>query len=540
VSGALLYFQIAIHSDSVFLDDLSRDLFGFGGNWNDWRLTPAPAYFPDMLLYFVGYFLFSTVVDRIFFVTFVQVILLGLAVMFVVRQLASRSRMLAQTVGIGVVAFVTLLCAHSSAIWLYFYTTNNHFTALLLPLVSVGLMVSFLRRSRPAPLVWLVVLGMLGQISTAVYVIVYAAPVIVAVLVLWGVSWRLGVGSHSFRRGLLSIGGAAGVGAILAILVSMIVTPYDGVDGRFGFPGSEALVLRGVRAMIATLLYAFGGGGPVVLTGSLTLLAGVAYLLILAWRRFAFSFGATAERIETRTSAPRYSIATEGGSSAFALWIAAWSLPIAVVGSVISGGLADMYGYRYWAFPLWLMAIVAAIHAVRTFVAPRRGGYVAVTGLSMVLLLLAGLSLPVRAANPRVDPNTLAASACLDQLREEGVELGAGLADYWYGRGVTVLMEDRPEITTVHGNLDPFYYMSTIGPLTHPDRYPRTYNFALVHPGAGGAPWNVNEENLSQSLPAPDNVFACTTGIEVWTWDDLEMDAAVKSHFNRWLDINAP
>jgi hypothetical protein len=535
----LLYFQIAIHSDSVFLDDLSRDLFEFGGSWEDWRLTPAPAYFPDMFLYFLGYSFFPTAVARIFFVTFAQAILLGLTIMFVVRQLTSQSRILAQTVGIGIVTIVTLLCAHSSGIWLYFYTTNNHFAALLLPLISVGLIVSFLRRPRRRPLAWLVVLGLLGQISTAVYAIVYTAPVIVAALALWVISRRFGVGSPPFRRGLLAIAGTAGLGAILAVMVGSILTP-GGASSRFGLPGSEALILRSARATLDSLLHAFGGGGTVVLIGSLSLLACFSYVLIVVWRRFAFSFGASALLLEMRISTPRYSIETGGGPLALALWIAAWSLPIAVAGSVFSGGIVDMYGHRYFAFPLWLIAIVAAVHAVRTLVTPKRGGYAAVTGLTMVLLLLAGLSFPVRATSPRVDLNTLAASACLNQLRERGVSLDAGLADFWYSRGVSVLMEDRPEIMTVHGNLDPFYYMSTIGPLTHPDRYPRTYNFALVHPGAGGAPWNVNEENLSQSLPAPDNVFACKTGIEVWTWDDLEMDAAVKSHFNRWLDINAP
>jgi len=537
VAAALLYFQVRFHSDSVFLEDLSRDLFEFGGDWREWRLSPAPAYFPDMLLYFAAYFLLPTVALRIFFVSFIQVILLGLAVMFVVRQLTSRSRMLAQAVGVSIVAVITLVCAHSD-IWLYFYSTNNHFAALLLPLVGVGLMVSFLRRPRPAPLVWLAVFGVLGQVSTTVYIIAFTAPVILAMLVLWVVSWRFGVGSSSLRRGLLLIAAAVGVGAVVAVPVNSLVTPFDQTDGRYGLAGS--LVVRGLIALLQVFQYAFGGGGPVVLAFSLTLLACALYLLVLVWRRFAFSFGARAGRIEAGVSVTRYSISTEGGASAFALWIVLWSLPIAVAGSVISGGIVDQHGYRYLLFPLTLMVVITAIHLVRTVAERRRGGYLMVTGLSVVVLLLAGVSLPVAAANPREDVASTAAADCLQELRDEGVSLDAGLADYWYGRGVTIPMHDSPELVSVWGTLDPFYWMSTVGPLDDPERYPRTYNFALVHPDAGGAPWVFNEDNLSMALPEPDGVLTCTPDIEIWTWDDKSMDRVVKAHFDRWLANNVP
>jgi hypothetical protein len=47
----LLVFKVNLHSDLLFLDSVAVDLFEHGGTWSNWKITPAPAYFPDMLAY---------------------------------------------------------------------------------------------------------------------------------------------------------------------------------------------------------------------------------------------------------------------------------------------------------------------------------------------------------------------------------------------------------------------------------------------------------------------------------------------------------
>jgi hypothetical protein len=533
VAGCLLYFRIHFQSDSVFLEDLSRDLFEFGGDWRDWRLTPAPAYFPDMLLYFAAYFLLPTVPLRIFFVSFIQVIMLGLAAMFVVRYLVIRGRVVAQALAVGVLALVTIVCGHTD-VWLYFYSTNNHFAALLFPLLGVGVMISFLRRPRVAPLIWLVVFGIVGQVSTTVYIIVFTVPVIVAVGILWLVCLRFSVGSRLFRRGLLLIAAAVALGALIAIPVNALITPFDQTDGRYGLAGS--LFVRGLSALLQVFKYALGGGGVVVLLLSLGLIACIGFLVVAVIRRLVFSFGNGGGRIHAGVSVPRYSIGTDGGATAFALWIAAWSLPASVAGSVVSGGIVDQHGYRYFLFPLMLLALIAVVQLLRTALAPRGWDWRVVGAGALVVLVLASVSLVQ--ARPGADATSSVAAACLQDVRDEGVDLDAGLADYWYGRGVTLSMGDSPEIVAVWGTLDPFYWMSTIGPLEDPARYPRTYNFALVHPNDTGSPWVFNEDNLTLNLPAPDHKFACSPDISIWTWDDDSMDKVVTEHFDNWLANN--
>ena len=131
----LIYFQIHLHSDILFLDDLVRDILLNNGQWQDWKLTPAPAYLPDMALYFIGSFIFPFAEQRIMFVVLLQSGLLLFSLLWLGKILHHSLTLNAKTIITLMLVFVTLVAAKSN-MWLYFNTANNHFSTYNEPLKS--------------------------------------------------------------------------------------------------------------------------------------------------------------------------------------------------------------------------------------------------------------------------------------------------------------------------------------------------------------------------------------------------------------------
>lgn len=538
-SAALLYFQVQLQSDSLFLEDVSRNILSQGGDWENWRLTPAPAYVPDMLLYFLAFSLGPSVVMHIWFVSFVQAILLGLAMMFLTRQVQGAFRLRTQALAVGLVAAITLASAFSE-VWVYFQSTNNHFASLLFGLVATGLVIQVFRGGRwrwPA-VAGLVLSGVAGLASTSIYLLAVAAPLVAAMgtILVIGVIGRRG--SPRTRRSAIIVGVAVAVGVLLGLLVSALVTPDQPTGGRFGLSG--ALAVRGLSALKTSLLYVLGDGGPVVLGLFLFFAIALGYLIVRAVRAGSPRRELPDRRLGVSVVVPRLDPLDSRAALALGTWIAAWSLVIDVSGSVASGGIVDPHGYRYFLFPLVLIAALAVIDVSMRHVERARWGGIGTLLVAAVLLVAVALGAPGRIAHPRADPISTPAAACLQDVRDAGVDIDSGIADYWLTRGVGFQLDPSPAIVPVWATLEPFYWMWSIDAVEHPDRYPpRVYNFAIVHQGSTGdegAPWNMNEVALAEMLPAPDEVFECESGdLEIWTWDDDAMDDVVTGFWADWI-----
>ena len=65
LSNIFLYFtnQLSMvqffNADALYLPSLYKDLMVNSGSYENWHLTPAPYFFPDMILYFLANFLTS-------------------------------------------------------------------------------------------------------------------------------------------------------------------------------------------------------------------------------------------------------------------------------------------------------------------------------------------------------------------------------------------------------------------------------------------------------------------------------------------------
>lgn len=100
-----LVYSTNIHSDILFMKYLLDDISS-GGNWSDWRLSPAPSYFPDLVIYALAYSVSNLAPVQIILTTATQAIIVTLLSIALTRQLNPNTPRAAK---LAIMA-LTLLC----------------------------------------------------------------------------------------------------------------------------------------------------------------------------------------------------------------------------------------------------------------------------------------------------------------------------------------------------------------------------------------------------------------------------------------------
>ncbi|GGP25443.1 hypothetical protein [Silvimonas amylolytica] len=536
ITVPLLYARIRLHSDSLFLESFARDILAGPGSLRDWKFTPAPAYVPDVLLYLLAFKLFNGAEAHIFFVSACQVVLLAMCVVWAAKKIDPGLSSFARSLLIMLVALVTLVSGRSG-MWLYFYSTNNHFAALLASLLLTGLCLDFVARPSARNALLIVLVAAIAKSSTAVFLISFLAPALCFMLVLIFVVRQNALVPAQWRKYLLA--------AVLLLLASVLVskgidhllTFHDPLKGRV--PYSIESAARSVYHVIAGGLEAFSPDNPTTMFYSLYALMGIVALLVVILRQLR------ADRHVLVIETPRD---TDGESVQWRLtvttvfWMVVWAINVA--GAILSGGLVDNAGFRYFSFPLALTQILLVIFLART-VRFDRMLKAAVFALGAVLVLgtvstltrgsyyhdyytSARRALIVRHENVKHDEG--AVIACLDQLRDKGVPLQAGVADYWNARVVTVLSEHHFPVTAYLSNMRPYFWMSHIGQLIHPERYPGYYyNFVLLRQDEPGAEMGFTDGAIRPQLPAGGETYTCPqTGTHILFFKDDTLNVFIQ------------
>jgi hypothetical protein len=526
----LFLFKINLNSDLLFLDSVAVDLFQHGGAWGDWKFTPAPAYMPDMLAYFLGYFIFPAATQRIVFVCFVQAMLLAWVCMHLARLVKPSFSRNAQVCVLLITATVVLVAANS-AMWLFFSSTNNHFAALVFPLLCLSWIFEFLKAQKPLALVWLAAGVAAGAASTSVFTLSFSLP---ALLLLAGCVVVLR--SHRpFRRMALQIGAAILAGETLAALLQKILLSYDALQGRA--PLTVEAALRSIGAFVTATGVTFGTENLYTFTLAIFL------VIIIVWLLLDWVLGI---KLSVDTAPPGFlaawlKISDKNWVFSLSLVFLLVALPVNVVGAVLSGGFVDPWGYRYFAFPIALGVLlwVVMLDSKPAF-ASRPAGLVLVLGLVSVatlgILSIKPLLLQTQRASYAevfekggVGPGD-AIGSCLDQEAKNGFIFGAGIGDFWNTRGVSYKTGSPLYVLPVLNDATPFFHMMSVGPLVDPTRYGiQSYNFVLMRKSGTATQFNFTPETVGRLLPRPARIVNCdNSDTELWLYTDLRLDAVVK------------
>ncbi|MES2204576.1 MAG: hypothetical protein V4496_05065 [Pseudomonadota bacterium] len=521
LTASLLWFRISLNSDSLFLEGVARDLFDLGGQWSDWRMSPAPAYVPDMMLYFLSYKIFPHTIDRIFFVSVMQVFLLALAIIWASKQIYPQISIRALALEIVILAFVTLVSAHSN-MWLYFYSTNNHFASLLFALICSGLVIRYYAKPSIIVAILLVFFAAIAIASTVIFIASFLAPaILLAVLML------IVAANTTFRELKIKVGRVVG---ILVLLVSSFFA-YRIINAIITF--NEPLKHRVPRTIhSASLSFEFflqGFKSAFNLSNGFTffLSSFIAVAFIFLCVRFLRVIRFQGNGVSVSSSA-HWRLAL---SCVFLCVV----LPVNISGVILSGGYGDISGYRYFTFPLTLILILAVIMLdSRAFFSSKKW----TSSFVFITIVLVYFSILVfKTHHVKQQPPSEAIVRCIVDLIKKDVLLQEGVSDYWNARGVSEFLPNKNAIIVVNSNnLMPRFWMSTIGPMHRFSTYHYYYNFAILRETKMDAKDEYTPDIFGKTLPMPSAVYKCSdANAEIWYYGNNHLDAALEPVFKRFM-----
>ncbi|MRX11563.1 hypothetical protein GJ697_27425 [Pseudoduganella sp. FT25W] len=518
-AATLLRFKTELQSDSLFLDSLFTDLFAHGGRWAEWKFIQAPAFLPDMLLYLLAYPLLPDAASRIFFVSFAQVLLLAGAILWCARQIYPQLSRAAQTTLLLLLAFVTLAAARSN-MWLYFYSTNNHLGATLLGLVGVGLLLRQLNRPSRAGAALLIALIAAAQVSTKLFVLSFVAPLLVLLALALVALPRRQDWARRHRASAWRLLGLVFAAELLAAALGALLIRNNPAEGHRSV--SPDTVANAIKLFLQATGAAFSPDNHWTQALAILLLLLLLYLGAALLRQLELA----PDRDSLALRWPRLG-GTLGWRYGAAAAMLAVGLPLNVFGSLLSAGFVDLSAYRYFTFPLTLavmMAVILLDHRYRQRAAPWHGA-----ALLLAAGVLAGGVHAARHRTPHADPASLVAG-CLTAIEADGFRLQAGVGDYWNGAAVSYYLPRHNPVLVTLNDAAPLFWVSTLGPLLHPEHYPahQHSNFALLRNADAGGQFDYTAATIGKLLPPPSRVQACPAAqMQIWLYDGPELDATV-------------
>jgi hypothetical protein len=221
---------------------------------------------------------------------------------------------------------------------------------------------------------------------------------------------------------------------------------------------------------------------------------------------------------------------TSDSSQILLLEFSVYSLISSAIFVTFSGGIVDEYFSRYFLTSILMMMIFTSVFCVqiysvfgKRFLNNTRLG----TLLAIALLFLSSFSgWNLQSPNSQYDLT----AKCLKDLRAKGIDLNAGVSDYWFGRSIDYLSSSPNRTYVALNTLDPFYWMTTDSYYNSSARY----NYILLHTKPDQ--FNFNKESMQNFLPPPSMVYECQeTDMDVYHYDNDSLDLLVRDSINKYL-----
>jgi hypothetical protein len=173
-------FDIFFNSDMLYLPSLYRDLFIDHNSFKGWNLSPSPAFFPDMAIFFTGMFLFNDfIVVSLVYGLFQYVVILLLFVMIFKMIIPQRPLFYASFSNLLMLLFFFAAAFKGDFLFTFFLVSNAfHTGAFVMALLCLVLTFQYLINQRKANLVLIFVFSILAIMSDRLFIIMYLAPFI--------------------------------------------------------------------------------------------------------------------------------------------------------------------------------------------------------------------------------------------------------------------------------------------------------------------------------------------------------------------------
>lgn len=530
-SLASLVYSTNIHSDILFMKYLLDDISS-GGSWSHWRFSPAPSYFPDLLIYFLAYSVTKLAPVQIILTTSAQAIIIALLSITLLKRL---NPAISQSARLAVIGF-TLLCVITtsqytieSIIGIFFGSNNIQVPTLISSLALLVLALTINEKKTTIKAVVFILIGALGFASSAAFIMCFTLPFLATLSILAARSKLDGNDQNLKSYVLIFLLFVAS--QIVGYLLSNTITFNSPLDDRFSFSFEGARFsffqfLNATKFLFdPSTLTAFATASVFLMTFFYALLK-VRHLPLELLKK-------------TRTSAVA---SQEQLVNLFFLLTTASSF----FGAILSGGFKDKFGYRYFETFIALSAIIT-IYFIEKSLSERAKTYTK-TCLVVFSTLATACSIIALEHNRYQSFSDLlrdgafkdqeqSTARCLDNLIEKGVPLKAGIADYWMSRGVMFYMKNNIFIGQYTDQLHPFFWISSLGYMKHPEKYNTFfYNFVIAQNGPRGRRMGFDSDSLKQKVPPDYQVLTCTNSTsEVFYYPGKALDSRLKENQEKFL-----
>jgi hypothetical protein len=437
------------NADAIQTPALFENVFGQGGSFGDWNLAPAPAVFPEFLMYALAYVFGPTTFLRILIYALIQVIIYAGVIFLLAREVSQRhpGRMRAVVATVFIMSSLVLLGLLGVANYRQIFQSSFHFGGLLCQLFSIVLV---LRLSRPENsktvrrviIATLCVIAIAATLSDALYAVQFLVPFAV-----WCVLWLLRR-QMSLRQALVWAGLPA-VSGILGLLLYKVVIPNPKSSAARINPDS---IIPNLKVLAGQLADVFTTSPALfVFIVAFFLFSGVATMYFVLRRNFL------------GLASPLHSLVVvsflSGGFSLVACVIAQmgpsprYLLPLFIFPFIVGGFiLADVIAGK--------MFVVAALTAA--------------TAMTLGCGLIATTSLAAHGLSDSYYPAT---QRCIDDA-VSAANVTHGVANYWDAKPIQEFSRVGLTLLQVGPNLRPFRWSSTNA------NEQGTFDFALINNAA--------------------------------------------------------
>ncbi|CAI8763170.1 putative PMT_2 domain-containing protein [Pseudomonas sp. IT-P171] len=524
VSFLSLIYSTNIHSDILFMKYLLDDISS-GGNWSDWRFSPAPSYFPDLIIYTFAYATTNLAPVQIVLTTAAQATIITFLSIGLINRLSPHASPSAKVVLVA----LSLICVITtsqytldSRIGIFFGSNNIQVPTLISSLAMLWLTLSLLESKSTPKVIAFLVIGALGYASSAIFIICFTLPFI-ATLSALAIRSKLHNDSENLMR-ILFVLTLFVISQAVGYAIGKAITYNSPLDGRV------PLSIGGAKSSAAQLLKAT----QFIFDPAASFAFFTAICFFIAFLYAIAKCIKIMRRLIGELTNEAISIPVQVISLFFLLTIAS-----SIFGAILSGGFIDKFGYRYFETFIALSAILSVYFIEKTFGVKTKAYSAICIALFSVLITAAALislergrSLPFSELleHGAFKDQEQSTASCLDNLISGGVPLKAGIADYWMSRGVMFYAKTNIFISQSTDQLSPFFWISSIGPIRQPEKYNASvYNFVIADNGALGRIMGFDTESLKQKIPAGYEVFSCSgTTSEVFYYTGSELDLRVK------------
>lgn len=546
IIGTLMMNKISLQSDILYFQDFLSSYFQDPALFSTWRMTPAPAYFPELALFAVARLITQDFQIQIFFVSYLEWLLVVIGILSIYRVI-NRDALFASWILLLTALGATSIVIISSDIWFLTYQNTIHFAALLFPLYQLLILIKILK-SPPAfkyQLLLFVMYGVLsfiGALSTPVYLLSWFIPSSIACV--WLFSLFSG-GNHRHKQIRISIALAAGiVGTGLGYFLQKELSFNTPLLNRVGFSQSE--FEASVLAFINALFTSFNS------TNIFTRIAIFSVIVSLLFLVMRVLSSGRLDGFTTKSIRSQITIAykTDFGISILS-FIAVMSFGSSLIGSIVTAGFKDIYGFRYvtfGAFILWFTVIFIVINWFEITTSRRKisevsswiaGGIVILLSFSIVTgsisplgRLLDEKGLVNQFKDLKSDPLMFSEQeTCIENLQNTGVSLQAGVAQYWQVRSIRYLSNKQITISPFDSSLVPFFWMNSTEDF---DLNSHHFNWLLIEP-ENSSPFSMTAARFKESVPQTYEVFKCGGGYEIWYWEGNQFNDFISVKINEWI-----